>query len=68
MRSLRVEKEVSFAMCINCGCGDINTKHKPSDITMDMLQAAAKGHEMDVEQAADNIHNAAREARASKSS
>lgn len=51
-------------MCMNCGCGDYNTKHKPSDITIDMLQAAAKGHDMEVEQAADNIHNGAREVRA----
>src|SRR5206468_4198473 len=59
--------EVHLAMCINCGCGQINTKHKPTDITMDMLQAAAQGHQMDAEQAADNIHNAAREVRAGKS-
>ena len=59
--------EVHFAMCVNCGCGHVDEKHKPTDITMEMLQAAAKGHEMDVEQASDNIHNAAREARAAKS-
>lgn len=55
-------------MCMNCGCGQVNEKHKPTDITLDMLQAAAKGHDMDVEQAADNIHNSAREVRAGKSS
>lgn len=33
------------------------------DITLDDLKAAAKGHDMEVEQAADNIHAAAREQR-----
>ena len=50
-------------MCMNCGCRQLNEKHKPTDITLDMLRAAAKGHDMDVEQAADNIHDAAREVR-----
>lgn len=50
-------------MCMNCGCGDYNTKHESTDITSDMLEAAAKGHEMDIEQAADNIHKGARELR-----
>ena len=36
-------------------------KHKPTDISLSDLKAAAKGHDMEVEQAADNIHNAARE-------
>ncbi len=48
-------------MCMNCGCGMPETKHKPTDITIDDLKAAAKGHDMEVEQAADNIHDAARE-------
>jgi hypothetical protein len=48
-------------MCMNCGCGDHETKHKPTDITLSQLKAAAKGHDMDVEEAADNIHSGARE-------
>ena len=55
-------------MCMNCGCGQYDEKHKPTDITKGMLEAAAKGHDMDVEQAADNIHNGARELRGTKSS
>jgi hypothetical protein len=46
---------------MNCGCGQISERHKPTDITIDDLKAAAKGHEMEVEQAADNIHAGARE-------
>ena len=48
-------------MCMNCGCGDVETKHKPTDITLSQLKAAAKGHDMEVEETADNIHNSARE-------
>jgi hypothetical protein len=47
-------------MCMNCGCGEYNERHKPTDITMDDLKAAAEGHDMDVETAADNIHASAR--------
>jgi len=47
-------------MCMNCGCGDYNERHKPSDITTDDLKAAAEGHDMDMETAADNIHQGAR--------
>jgi hypothetical protein len=50
-------------MCMNCGCGDFNERHKPSDVTADDLKAAADGHDMDVEQAADNIHEGARRMR-----
>ena len=32
-----------------------------TDITLSQLKAAAKGHDMEVEEAADNIHNSARE-------
>ena len=48
-------------MCLNCACGEVEKKHKPTDITLSDLKAAAKGHDMEVEEAADNIHNTARE-------
>jgi hypothetical protein len=51
----------AFTMCLNCGCGSYSEKHKPTDITIDDLKAAAQGHQMEVEQAADNIHSGARE-------
>jgi hypothetical protein len=50
-----------FAMCMNCGCQDYETKHKPTDITLSDLKAAARGQDMEVEEAADNIHSGARE-------
>ena len=46
-------------MCLNCGCGDYNERHKPTDITSDDLKAAADGQNMDVEQAANNIRHGA---------
>jgi len=48
-------------MCMNCACGQYETKHKPTDITLSDLKAAAQGHDMETEQAADNIHDGARE-------
>lgn len=48
-------------MCMNCGCGEYETRHKESDITLSDLKAAAQGQGMEVEQAADNIHQGARE-------
>jgi hypothetical protein len=51
-------------MCMNCGCGEPNERHKPGDITLGDLKKAAQNHNMPVEQAADNIHTAARQARA----
>jgi hypothetical protein len=47
-------------MCLNCGCGEYDERHKPTDIVTEDLVAAADGHQMEVEQAADNIHQAAR--------
>ena len=52
-------------MCMSCGCGSPNERHKEGDITMDDMQRAAQNHGMDVEQAADNIHQSAREMRQS---
>ena len=48
-------------MCMNCGCGKVNDRHKPGDIILDDLKKAAKNHDMEVEEAADNIHGAAKE-------
>jgi len=47
-------------MCMNCGCGEVNERHKPGDIVLDDLRRAASNHDLEVEQAADNIHAAAK--------
>ena len=48
-------------MCMSCGCGEANERHKAGDITLDDLKRAAQNHNLEVEQTADNIHNSARE-------
>ncbi|MEP6638347.1 MAG: hypothetical protein ABJC39_03280 [Chloroflexota bacterium] len=42
-------------MCLNCGCGEPNERHHPTDITRDDLQRAADGGEMSLEEAARNV-------------
>jgi len=52
-------------MCMSCGCGDWNNDHgNAKNITLDEMKAAASAQNIGVEQAADNIHNAARQYRA----
>ena len=48
-------------MCLNCACGEPNERHKDGDITLDDLKRAAQNHDLEVEEAADNIHAAARQ-------
>ncbi|MDQ3809236.1 MAG: hypothetical protein M3336_02995 [Chloroflexota bacterium] len=50
-------------MCISCGCGKPDERHKEGDIVMADLRRAAQNANIDIEQAADNIHNAAKQAR-----
>jgi hypothetical protein len=47
-------------MCLNCGCGEYDNRHKPSDITMEDLASAAEGQGMEVREAATNMQEAAR--------
>ena len=48
-------------MCMSCGCGEANERHKPGDIVYEDLEKAAKNHDLDVRQVADNIREAARQ-------
>lgn len=52
--------EVATIMCMNCGCGKPNERHKQGDIVLDDLKRAAQNHDLEVEEAADNIHASAR--------
>jgi hypothetical protein len=47
-------------MCMSCGCGEPNDRHKDGDIVLDDLKLAASNAGIEVEQAADNIHDSAR--------
>jgi hypothetical protein len=42
-------------MCLNCGCGELDERHKPSDITMEDLAKAAEGQGMDMKQTVANM-------------
>jgi hypothetical protein len=46
---------------MSCGCGEVNERHKPGDIVLEDLKKAAENAQIEVEQAADNIHNAAKQ-------
>ncbi len=45
-------------MCLNCGCGEPEKRHEPSDITLDDVQDAAKGSGISVGQATTNMRAA----------
>jgi hypothetical protein len=49
---------------MSCGCGEPNEAHGNSDhITLEQMQRAATAANVDVETAADNIHNLAKQLR-----
>ena len=45
-------------MCLNCGCGEPDKRHHPTDITREDLQRAADGGGMTIREAADNVQRA----------
>jgi hypothetical protein len=48
-------------MCMSCGCGDPDSDHgNPDNITRERMERAARAASIDIEQAADNIHDSAR--------
>ena len=55
-------------MCVSCGCGEPNERHKPGDITMDDLTKAAKNHDLTVEDVSKNIAQATSGSQSSGSS
>lgn len=49
-------------MCMSCGCGAPNEDHgNPDNITLEDLKRAARAANIQPEQAADNIHDAAKD-------
>ena len=45
-------------MCLNCGCGEPDTRHHPTDITRDDVQQAAKGSGMSMDETTANMRSA----------
>ena len=55
-------------MCLDCGCGEPNERHGDErHITMDDVKAAAEASEISVDEAARNIADGVRQARAAGS-
>ena len=42
-------------MCMNCGCGEDDKRHHPTDITREDLQRAADGAGMTLRDTAENV-------------
>ena len=42
-------------MCMNCGCGEPDARHQPTDITREDLQRAADGSGISLDEAANNV-------------
>ena len=42
-------------MCLNCGCGEPDTRHQPTDITRQDVEQAAKGSGTTVEKTIANL-------------
>jgi hypothetical protein len=42
-------------MCLNCGCGEPDERHQPSDITREDFQRAADGSGISLQDASENM-------------
>jgi hypothetical protein len=45
-------------MCLNCGCGEPDARHQPTDITRDDLKRAADGSGISMDEATRNVRTA----------
>jgi hypothetical protein len=43
------------SMCMNCGCGEVDTRHKETDIVQQDIQRAAEGQGMSQEETIRNL-------------
>jgi hypothetical protein len=48
-------------MCMNCGCGEVDKRHQPTDITREDLQRAADGSGITLRQAAQAVARSSQE-------
>ena len=48
-------------MCMNCGCGEVDKRHQPTDITREDLQRAADGSGLTLRQAAEAVARSSQE-------
>ena len=55
-------------MCMNCGCGELDTRHKDSDIVRDDVQRAADGQGASIEATAGHLEESLRQLRSGSGS
>jgi hypothetical protein len=48
-------------MCMNCGCGQLDTRHKDTDIIREDIQRAAQGQGSSMEETAKNLEMSMRQ-------
>ena len=48
-------------MCLNCGCGEPEKRHQPTDITLDDVKRAAEGSRTPLEDTVANLQASLRE-------
>jgi hypothetical protein len=48
-------------MCMSCGCGEPNERHKPGDIVQADLEKAAHNLDLDVQKVVRNIQESAQQ-------
>jgi len=49
-------------MCVNCGCGKPNERHRKTDITLGDLTAAGKPDDLSAKKVAENIRTSVEKA------
>ena len=54
-------------MCMNCGCGESDKRHHPTDITREDVQRAADGSGITLREAAQNMARSTEELTGSRS-
>ena len=51
-------------MCMNCGCGMLDTRHKDTDLVREDVRSAAHGQGSSVEDTLENLEQSIRKMRA----
>ena len=46
-----------LTMCMNCGCGEVDSRHQSTDITREDVQRAAEGSGITLDEATANIQS-----------
>ena len=55
-------------MCMNCGCGEVDTRHKDTDIVQQDIQQAAEGQGMSKDETIQNLESSMQQMRSQSGS